>query len=124
MNDMRLKVAGALMAVVLSLLGGGRATATPPQTSSQVRYACTPAQNFVVERSAGRAIVQFTNRSYDLKRKRSSIGKKYASETATLIVDGISAVFVAEDRLQLGTCVEALALPLRNDARVPSMMEL
>lgn len=110
MNDMRLKVAGALMAVVLSTLGGGTATATPPQTSSQVRYVCAPVQNFVVERSAGRAIVQFTNRSYDLKRKRSSIGKKYASETATLIVDGTSAIFVAEDRLQLGTCVEALRI--------------
>jgi hypothetical protein len=37
-----------------------------------------------------------------------ALGEKYGSPTAALIIDGSSAVFVADDRLQLGACVKAL----------------
>ena len=70
------------------------------------------------------AVVRFVDRTYELRRKRSSIGVKYTSARAALIIDGPSAVFVAEDRLQLGTCLEtfpatapaemALALAAQN----------
>jgi hypothetical protein len=111
MKDMRIKAAAALMFAVLSTLGmGDAASAATPAPGSTMRYACEPAQNLVVTRSGDTATVQFIDRSYTLRRKASSIGQKYISESAALIIDGKSAVFVAEDRLQLGTCIEAIRL--------------
>jgi membrane-bound inhibitor of C-type lysozyme len=119
-TDIRLNVAGALMVIVLSLLGAAQAHATP----TEMRYQCAPRQNLVVSRTDETAVVRFFDRTYELRRKRSSIGVKYTSARAALIIDGPSAVFVAEDRLQLGTCLEtfpetsptemALALAARN----------
>jgi YD repeat-containing protein len=103
-GDKRVKLAAAILIGVLSLLGSVQAHAA---SGTAVRYACDAHQNLVVERSATRAVVQFVDRTYELRRKPSSIGQKYLSPTAALIVDGASAVFVAEDRLQLGQCVEA-----------------
>lgn len=121
LTDMRLKVAGSLMALVLPLLGAAQAHAATP---TEMRYQCAPRQNLVVSRTDETAVVRFVERSYELRRKGSSIGVKYTSARAALIIDGPSAVFVAEDRLQLGTCLEAfpstsptemaLALAARN----------
>lgn len=109
MRDTRLKVAAALMFAVFSLLGAGHALAAPAATTS-VRYACQPKQSLVVMRSHDTATVRFNDRSYELRRKASSIGEKYIAKDAALIIDGKSAYFVADDRLQLGTCVEAMRL--------------
>lgn len=109
MTDMRLKVAAALLLAVLSTLGVGHATAASA-AGSAIRYACQPAQNLVVTRSADGATVLFVDRTYELRRKASSIGEKYISKSAALIIDGKSAIFVTEDRWQLGTCVEAMRL--------------
>ena len=105
LTDTRVKVAGGLIAAVLSILGAAQAHAATPTAT---RYECAPRQNLVVSRTDGMAVVRFIDRTYELRRKRSSIGMKYVSATAALIIDGPSAVFVAEDRLQLGTCREAL----------------
>jgi hypothetical protein len=86
---------------------GAASVAAAAAPSAETRYVCTPAQDLVVTRSGNAAFVQFIDRTYELQRKRSSIGEKYISNTAALIIDGPSAVFVAEDRLQLGTCVES-----------------
>lgn len=107
MNDARLKIAAALLVAVLSTLGVAHAAAA---ASSQVQYACDARQHLVVTRSTKSATVQFIDRTYELRRKPSSIGEKYISKTAALIIDGPSAVFIAEDRLQLGSCVEATSL--------------
>jgi len=109
MKHSKLKVAAALLVAVFSTLGVGHAAAATP-ADSRVRYACQPAQNLFVSRSADTATVQFVDRTYKLRRKASSIGEKYISNNAALIIDGRSAVFVAEDRLQLGACVEAMHL--------------
>ncbi len=101
---MRIKLAAGLMFAVLSVLASAQAHAAP---ATAVRYQCEGRQNLVIERDGASARVNFIDRSYDLKRKPSSIGVKYISPTAALIIDGPSAVFVAEDRLQLGTCMEA-----------------
>lgn len=109
-KNARIRVAVALMIGVLSLIGGAHAAsaATPA-----IRYACDARQNLVVQRTASNAHVHFIDRSYDLRRARSSIGVKYLSENAALIIDGRSAVFVAEDRPQLGACVEAMRIAAR-----------
>lgn len=102
--DMRIKVASGVLLGVLSLLG--TAQAADAATVTEVHYACDEGQRLVVRESAQFASVQFIDRTYELKQKRSSIGRKYISPTAALIIDGASAVFVTEDRLQLGQCTE------------------
>lgn len=104
MNDIRIKVAAGLLAGVVSVLAGVDAHAA---TATATRYQCNPRQSLVVSRSGDRAVVEFIDRTYELRRKRSSIGETYISPTAALVIDGPSAVFVAQDRLQLGSCVKA-----------------
>ena len=104
-DDSRIRVAGALMIGVLSVLAAAQAHATAPET---VRYACEDRQTLSVQRDARSARVIFPDRSYALERKPSGIGVKYASSSAALIIDGSSAVFVADDRWQLGACTEAV----------------
>ena len=107
-GDTRIWVAAALLFGVLSTLGATKVVAAVKGSAMiETRYQCDPRQKLVVKRSGREASVQFVDRSYELRRKRSSIGEKYTSPTAALIIVGPSAVFVAEDRLQLGQCLEA-----------------
>jgi hypothetical protein len=101
----RMKIAVGLLTGVLSILATAEAAHAAPTT--ELRYSCDRAQRLVVRQSGDTATVQFIDRSYLLKRARSSIGDKFLGPTAALIIDGKSAVFVAEDRLQLGQCLEA-----------------
>ena len=103
-QDMRIRVAGGLLVGVLSILGAAQAHAASPQA---IRYACDGRQNLTIQRDAKIARVNFIDRSYELRRKRSRMGVKYESGAAALIIDGPSAIFVAADRLQLGACNEA-----------------
>jgi len=104
MNRFRIKLAAGLLASVISALGGAQAHAA----TSAMRYACEGRQNLVVERTGATARVRLIDRVYELRRKPSSIGVKYLGSGAALIIDGPSAVFVAEDRLQFGNCVEEI----------------
>jgi precorrin-4 methylase len=104
MVRMGIKVATGLMLAVLSVPGAIQAQAAT--ASIEVQYACTNAEKFIVTRTADKALVQFGGKTYELQRRPSSIGVKYISATAALIVDGASAAFVADDRFQLGTCVQ------------------
>lgn len=101
-SSLRMKIAVGLLFGVVSVLGAAHAGAA----TKEVRYLCEPAQQLVVQRTSRTAAVRFIDRSYVLDRKASSIGERYVSANAALIIDGPSAVFVAEDRLQLGTCLE------------------
>jgi hypothetical protein len=105
MADMRTKVGTVLMIAVLSALGATHALAATGTTG--VRYVCDSAAELVVMRNATVASVRFIGRTYELRRKASSIGVKYISTNAALIIDGKSAVFVADDQLSLGTCSRA-----------------
>lgn len=82
------------------------AAAVPPL----VHYACSAAPDLIVQRDRSTAHVTFDGRTYDLQRRPSSIGAKYLSQNAALIVDGGSATFVSEHRLDLGTCTRAVPL--------------
>jgi membrane-bound inhibitor of C-type lysozyme len=106
-RDKRIRIAAGVLAAVLSVLGSAQVHAAPAST---VRYACDERQNLVVERDGKTARVHFVDRSYDLRRKASGIGVKYESANAALIIDGASAIFVTDDRLQLGACTEAIAV--------------
>jgi hypothetical protein len=106
LKDMRIRIAAGLLAGVLSVLGSAQVHAAVSNT----RYACDGRQSLVVERDSARARVNFIDRSYVLRRKSSSIGVKYESPHAALIIDGSSAVFVADNRLQLGICTAAFPI--------------
>lgn len=103
-KDNRVSVAAGLLTAVLSVVGAAQVHAAP---LTPVRYACESYQNLVIQRDGKSAQVRFIDKSYVLSRKPSSIGVKYESGNAALIIDGPSAVFVAEDSVQLGTCLEA-----------------
>jgi membrane-bound inhibitor of C-type lysozyme len=90
--------------IAWALAGFGTAQAHPAPSS--IRYACATSQELTVQRDGSRAHVSLAGHNYDLQRKRSSLGDKYLSANAALIIDGSSAVFVAGDRLDLGTCVK------------------
>lgn len=73
-----------------------------------VRYACPASADLAVQRTGSTARVNYAGHRYELQRKRSSVGDKYVSPKAALIIDGNSAIFVAEDLIDLGTCTRAV----------------
>jgi len=105
MASMRIRAATGVMIAVLSVLIAANAIAAVG--TKPVRYVCESAPELVVMRTMNNASVHFAGKTYELRREASSIGAKYISGNAALIVDGRSAVFVSEDQLQLGTCLQA-----------------
>ena len=61
-------------------------------------FVCLDDSKFTVSISSEMAIVRFKDGEYRLPRRRSSIAIKYATEQATLYLDGEFAAFVSEDR--------------------------
>ena len=94
---------------VLLLLSAGCATTAAATVAADLLYRCEGGEAFTVRDSGSAAVVRFTDGDYVLQRKRSSLGRRYASPQAALIIDGETAVFVAEDRLDLDRCRKATA---------------
>lgn len=69
-------------------------------------YRCLDDTTFVLHLSEGLAIVEFPNAKYRLPRRSSNIAVKYATDNATLYLDGDFAAFVAEDRPLPGCVLE------------------
>ena len=75
--------------------------------ATEVRnYRCLDDTAFVLHLSEDLAIVKFPNAEYRLPRRSSNIAVKYATENATLYLDGDFAAFVAEDRPLPGCILE------------------
>ena len=106
-TNRRMQIAAGMM---LTLAAAPSSASVPAARASAKRYICGTQQEVVIKRNRSRARVEFADGSYDLRRQRSEIGQKYLSPAAALIIDGHSAIFVAEDRLDLGTCSEAAFL--------------
>lgn len=104
MTDTRIPIAAGLMSGVVAVLS--LAAAARAGTATETRYACDGAQKLVVRQTANMASVDFIDRSYLLQRARSSTGQNFLAPNAALIIDGQTAVFVAQDRLQLGKCLK------------------
>jgi hypothetical protein len=60
-----------------------------------------------VTRDANIASVRFDQKQYNLSRRPSSLGIKYSSAEATLIIDREFAAFVTETVVDLTRCSEA-----------------
>jgi membrane-bound inhibitor of C-type lysozyme len=95
-----------LAAASLCIIGTAEVRAAP----GPVRYACASRADLLVERNATSARVSIDGRTYDLQRKRSSIGPKYISRKAALIIDGGSAIFVSDDHPDLPACVQTVPI--------------
>lgn len=61
-------------------------------------YVCLDNTVFTLSSSNEMAIVRFRDGEYRLPRRRSAIAIKYATDKATLYLDGEFAAFVADDR--------------------------
>ena len=74
-----------------------------------VTYTCGASEQLTVQLDGPTARVSFGKQHYNLSRHRSSIGEKYlSSQAALIIIDGPSAVFVTNDRPRLGTCMKSV----------------
>ena len=72
--------------------------ALAPSAPPAAAYKCLDDTEFTLIASPSLAIVRFPDRDYRLPRRSSALAVKYASETATLYLDGDFAAFVADDR--------------------------
>ena len=106
MTDSRIALAAIALAAA-ALTAGAAQAASVRAPATETRYQCDAAQHLVVRRTADKASVEFIDRTYTLQRKASDLGVKYLAPKAALIIDGREAVFVADDRLQLGRCIQA-----------------
>jgi hypothetical protein len=104
MSDRKIGIAALLIAVFPGPLAAEPAASAAPG----VQYRCSSRQNIIIERDRSSARVTFGSRTYVLWRKASDLGQKYLSSAAALIIDGPSAVFVADDGTDLGMCIEAV----------------
>ena len=77
------------------LLLAALAQSAPPEP---VTYLCLDNSRFTLITSPTLAIVRFADGEYRLPRRSSALAIKYASEDATLYLDGDFAAFIAMDR--------------------------
>jgi hypothetical protein len=100
----------SMTAVASLLMFAGFSAAQAHPIPSAIQYECPASQHLIVQRDNLKARVSLAGQTYVLERHRSSIGDKYLSQSAALIIDGGSAVFVAKDHLDLGTCVRTTSV--------------
>jgi hypothetical protein len=79
-------------------------SASPPPFESREHYTCATGRWFEVRRSSSAADVSLDGRNYSLELKAGSLGTRYASPEATLIVDGNFAAFVTNEDIGLTAC--------------------
>ena len=82
----------AFLSPVVVFAIGSLAAPTP------VAYRCLDDSRFTLAASPSLAIVRFADGEYRLPRRPSSLAIKYASDAATLYLDGDYAAFIADDR--------------------------
>jgi membrane-bound inhibitor of C-type lysozyme len=95
---------GSLLVLVAALAVGGCAPTKAAAATQVTRYRCAQNQVFTVNRNSEAAIVTYADEDYTLSRKPSSIGLRYASDRATLIIDDDYAAFVTEATNNLHAC--------------------
>ena len=99
---------------ILSAAIAGSVTASLEAAPGPVSYSCTPGDALTIAHDRSSARVSYAGRTYDLQRKRSGIGLTYLSPKAALVIDGNSAIFVADDHYDLGTCIKGIPLASAN----------
>lgn len=90
-----------LCAVGLGLIACAPVRSAEPRSAS---FQCDGGRSLNVVQTGKRATVQVGERRYELQAKASSLGDRYVSEHASLVIDGSFAAFVADDLLDLEGC--------------------
>ena len=67
-------------------------------------FVCAGDRSLTVDRSRKTAVVTYGNARYELPRRPSSLGDRYASLDATLIIDGDMAAFATSTVTDLNLC--------------------
>jgi hypothetical protein len=67
-------------------------------------FRCAGDRFFTVQRNEKMAVVVYSNARYELPRRKSSIGERYAKSGTTLIIDGDMAAFVSGSVIDLDFC--------------------
>ena len=93
----------ALVLQAVAVWLGGCSAAPPPERSMSI-YECADDRRFAVHRDPYSAVVAYDDEHYNLSRRPSSVGMKYASSEATLIVDDQFAAFTSETVVDLKRC--------------------
>lgn len=70
------------------------------------KYRCLDDTRFTLTMTTELAVVRFDDREYRLPKRQSAIAIKFASNEATLYLDGKFAAFIAEDRPLPGCFIE------------------
>lgn len=91
------------LALILFLSPGCSTQAAQAQRSVTL-FRCAGAQSFTVERDDRSAILIYSGVRHELPRRSSSIGERYATSDATLIIDGEMAAFVTSSVINLDFC--------------------
>lgn len=95
---------GSLLILVAAIAVNGCTLAQGANPSNIARYRCADNRQFTVQHTDDAAIVSYANQNYTLWRRPSSIGLRYASSVATLIIDSDFAAFVSETVVDLDRC--------------------
>jgi hypothetical protein len=102
--DQRQAFRSALYLLGLGLIACAPVQSAEPETQS---FQCEGGRGLHVTQTGKKATVQVGERRYELKAKASSLGDRYVSAHASLIIDGTFAAFVADDLLDLEDCRSA-----------------
>ena len=86
------------MTVSLTALAVALVGSAPYSTSQISTYVCLDNSVFTLSASDELAIVRFKDGEYRLPRRQSALAVKYATDQATLYLDGDLAAFVSDDR--------------------------
>ena len=83
----------------------------PMNTAAAANYKCNDGRMLHVKYNADRAEVVVDGHAYALSRKASRLGTRFTSQSATLIIDGTFAAFVADDLYDLNGCQSGVDRP-------------
>ena len=95
---------GSLLVLVAALAVGNCSAAKAAPGTQVTRYRCAEDRSFTVDRNDRSAVVSYADKNYVLTRKPSSLGLRYSSDVATLIIDHDFAAFVTDATTNLREC--------------------
>jgi hypothetical protein len=101
---MHSEVALLLAAMLSAIAGPVPASGNAKSASHFTTFQCIDGRAFDVLFANSTARVHFAGGEYFLQKRRSSLGTKFVSPTATLIVDGEYAAFVPDGTIDLWQC--------------------
>ena len=102
--SLQTRVRGLASAVLVVVHASACSADHAEAATTRTVYRCAGSQSFMVARDARSALVEYSGARYVLPRRGSSIGERYATRAATLIIDGDMAVFVSTSATNLEFC--------------------